>query len=61
MFVQLIKHLFRDKQKRHVLTEWPADVELVLDRFTSNGDTEGVTTGDYPLLPLPTVMPTAPP
>lgn len=60
MFVQLIKHLSRGKQKCHVLVERAADVELMQDRFTSNGDTKGVTTGDYAPLPLPTVMPTAP-
>lgn len=41
MFIQLIRHLSRDKQKCHDLFEWAADVELILGRLTRSGDTEG--------------------
>lgn len=39
MFVQLRRHLSRDKQKCQVLVEWAADIELILDWLTRTGDT----------------------
>lgn len=53
MFVQLIRHLSRGKRKCHVLVEWDTDVELILDRLTRSGDTEGWQKGTASPSPQP--------